>query len=352
MGSMTQETAWRTLVGHDWALDLLRGAILHNRVGHAYLFSGPEQIGKTTLARHFAMALNCQAPDRAARPCGECRPCRLIAEDRHPDVRLVEAEVSGRGKRTLKIEEIRHLQRDLNLAAYEARHKIAILPHFDAATPGAANAFLKTLEEPPRNVVLLLTAAEADALLPTISSRCRIVALRPLSVTEIWEALASRWRIQEDEARRLAHLADGRMGWAIQAAQDDELLQAREQHLSLLDEALPARRVGRFALADALAKDADVLPHILRTWLTWWRDLLLLSWGNGDGPLVNVDRRDSLVALSRSWEPQAILKALQKTKEAIWQLQHNANTRLVMENLLLVYPQMAMIVDEELIARQ
>lgn len=350
MDPMIQETAWRTLVGHDWARDLLRGAILHNRVGHAYLFTGPQKIGKTTLARRFAMALNCQAEERAARPCGECRPCRLIAEDRHPDVRLLQPEVSDRGKRTLKIEEIRHLQRDLNLAAYEARHKIAILPHFDAATPGAANAFLKTLEEPPGNVVLLLTATEADALLPTISSRCRIVALRPLSVREISAALASRWNIAEGDALRLAHLADGRMGWAIEAAQNEELLEAREQHLSVLDEALAARRVGRFAQADVLAKDADVLPDILRTWLTWWRDLLLLSWGHGDGTLVNVDRRDSLVALSNSWEAEAILKALQKTKKAIWQLQHNANTRLVVENLLLAYPQMAQMADEELMA--
>lgn len=350
MGVMRQETAWRTVVGHDWALDLLRGAILHDRVGHAYLFTGPEQIGKTTLARHFAMALNCQTEDKAARPCGRCRPCRLIAEDRHPDVRLLQPEVSGRGKRTLKIDEIRQLQRDLNLAAYEARHKIAILPHFDAATQGAANAFLKTLEEPPGNVVLLLTATEADALLPTISSRCRIVALRPLSVAEISAALTSFWQMPEADALLLAHLADGRIGWAIQAAQDDELLQDRQQHLSLLDEALPARRVGRFALAEDLAKDAELLPDILRTWLTWWRDLLLLSWSDGHGTLVNIDRRDSLVALSNTWQPEAILRALHKTQEAIWQLRHNANTRLVVENLLLAYPQVAEVAAEELTA--
>ena len=347
---MIQETAWRTVVGHNWALDLLRGAILHDRVGHAYLFTGPEHIGKTTLARNFAMALNCQAEDKAARPCGQCRPCRLIAEDRHPDVRLVQPEVSGRGKRTLMIDEIRQLQRDLNLAAYEARHKIAILPHFDAATQGAANAFLKTLEEPPGNVVLLLTATEADALLPTISSRCRIVALRPLSVAQISAALTTFWQMPEADALQLAHLADGRIGWAIRAAQDDELLQERQQHLSLLDEALPARRVGRFALAEDLAKDAELLPDILRTWLTWWRDLLLLSWSDGHGTLVNVDRRDSLVALSRTWQPEAILGALHKTKEAIWQLRHNANTRLVVENLLLAYPQVAEVAAEELAA--
>ena len=152
---------WNRIVGHDWAVDILRAAIRHERVGHAYLITGPAQVGKTTLARTFAQALNCQAADVAARPCGKCRPCQLIAADRHTDVRLLQPEVGSRGNPIIKIDQIRTLQQELSLAAYEARWKVAILRQFEAANASAANAFLKTLEEPPRQVVLLMTATDA-----------------------------------------------------------------------------------------------------------------------------------------------------------------------------------------------
>ncbi|MCP5073636.1 MAG: DNA polymerase III subunit delta', partial [Rhodobacteraceae bacterium] len=167
----------------------------------------------------------------------ECRTCRLIELGRHPDIRMVEPEVSGRGKLTLKIDAIRQLQQDLNLSAYEAKVKVAILTRFDAATAGAANAFLKTLEEPPSKVMLILTATEADDMLPTISSRCRTLHLRPLSTDLIEQSLAVRWQVKADEAHLLAHLAAGRLGWAVQAVGDVAVLKNRATHLATLYDA-------------------------------------------------------------------------------------------------------------------
>lgn len=334
-----QPHGWSSLIGHGWAVDILQAALAHERVGHAYLFTGPEHIGKTTLARTFAQALNCLEQDPLRRPCGQCRPCRLIAVDRHPDVRLLEPEVTARGKRSLKIDEVRELQRDLSFAPYEARHKIAILAHFDAASQGASNAFLKTLEEPPPGVVLLLTATEADALLPTITSRCRVMTLRPLTAPALQSALEEGWQVPAPDAARLAHLADGRPGWALRALRDPSLLQERQEQLSVLSQALPKDRARRFDLADRLAKNSEALPDLLRTWLTWWRDLTLIAWGNPEQEiLVNADRLPELQALAEAWKPQDVSASLARTGEAIWQLEHNANARLVMENLLLHYP--------------
>ena len=333
-------TAWDELIGHEWAVELLRGAIMHGRVGHAYLFTGPEQIGKTALARTFAQAMNCEAADQEARPCGQCRACMLIAADRHPDVRVLHPEVSSRGQLSLKIEQIRALQRDLNLTAYEARRKAAIVTNFQAASQGAANAFLKTLEEPPGDVALLLTATEADALLPTITSRCRVVALRPLAAKQIAEALERRWHLPTDEARLLSHLADGRLGWAVDALEDPQVLDERAKKVAWLLDALGGGRVERFALADQLAKDPEALAPILQTWLTWWRDLTMLGWGGSEGAITNVDRYEELRALARRWEREAVVAALKQTRRALWQLEHNANVRLVLENLFLSYPYM------------
>lgn len=334
--------SWDRIVGHEWAVDLLRGAIIHDRVGHAYLITGPRQIGKATLARTFAMALNCQAEAVADRPCGRCRPCTLIADGRHPDVRLLLPEVSGRGKQTLKIDQIRGLQQELSLTATEARYKIAILKQFDAANPSAANAFLKTLEEPPGHVILLLTAAEADSLLPTITSRCRTIALRPLPAETIEQVLQSRYQVEPEQARLLAHVANGRLGWAIQAVQEPTLLEERQSHMELLKEVLAATRVGRFDIAEKLARQPESLPDVLQTWLSWWRDLTILHWSgavsNGHSQITNIDYLAWLQNLARSYSAPQATTGLKRTEKSLWALEHNANARLVLENLFLKYP--------------
>lgn len=330
---------WRRIVGHEWAVETLQTALGSGHAGHAYLITGPSQIGKTTLALTVAQALNCTDDDQDQRPCGRCRSCTLIAAGRHPDVRLVTGEPSGRGKSTIKIDQIRDLQRELNLTATEARHKIAILRQFETANASAANAFLKTLEEPPSHVILLLTANDADTLLPTITSRCQILGLRPLPAARVTEALIERWQVEPDQARLLAHLADGRLGWAVKAAQDETLIAERRERLNILERALAETRVGRFAVAATLANTPDSLPDLLRIWLSWWRDLTLLIYGRQELETIsNLDRETELHLHAQEWTSQQALHSLQQTERAIWQLEHNANTRLVLENLLLVYP--------------
>lgn len=334
-------SGWDKIVGHDWTVQLLSAAIKNGRIGHAYLITGPQQIGKTTLARTFAQALNCEEPI-VNRPCGQCRSCRLIAEDRHPDVHLLLPEVSGRGKPVVKVDQIRALQRQLQLSTLEGRYRIAILKQFDAANQSAANAFLKTLEEPPRRVILLLTAADADSLLPTISSRCRTINLRPLGSETIEHSLMTHWGVPPDEAMLLAHLADGRPGWAVNASKDEQLLLTRQQNLNQLHEALEGKRVRRFVLADKLSRKPEQLPDLLRTWLSWWRDLALVAYGQGPAvpsvPISNIDQRRVLEKLAGSWSHETIVDNLAATGHAIQYLAQNANTRLVMENLLLGYP--------------
>lgn len=336
-------TKWSQIIGHDWAVALLRRAISHERVGHAYLITGPGQIGKIALARTFALALNCEALE-AERPCGQCRSCQLIAADRHPDVRLLEPEVSGRGKPTIKIDTIRELQQGLSLAAYEARTKVAILRQFDAANPNAANAFLKTLEEPPNNVLLLLTANDADALLPTIASRCRVIGLRPLPTDLIEQSLLTRWRVPAKEAHLYAHLADGRLGWAVKASKDATILQMRRDWLVELANVVNGRHDGRFALAEKLSRKPEQLPDLLRCWLSWWRDLSLLAQKRlviGPSPVAhisNIDQEEELAQFAATWSAAQVQASLRQTHLALWQLERNANTLLTLENLLLVYP--------------
>lgn len=333
-------TTWNDIIGHDWAVDLLRSAIKHDRIGQSYLITGPSQVGKSALARVFAQALNCTAGDRIERPCGKCRSCSLIAASRHPDVHIVSGEVSGRGITTLKIDQIRELTHQFSLTAAEARYKVAILKQFETANANAANAFLKTLEEPPSNVVLILTAADADTLLPTITSRCRVIGLRPINHALVEEALQERWQIEPQKARLLARLSDGRLGWAVETAHNPAVLDERDAQLGRLYEALAGSRVDRFILAGELCRKPERLPELLRTWLSWWWDCALLGVSNREnGRLTNFDQKSQMIALLETKPVAKALTSLRQTELAIWQLEHNANSRLVIENLLLKYPE-------------
>ena len=330
---------WNELIGHTWATSILREAVKNDRVGHANLITGPQHIGKTTLAVTFAQSLNCLSGDVPSRPCGHCRACKLIQIGRHPDVIMVEGNTSGRGKRTIKIDQIRSLQQNLMLTATEARFKIAILNQFESATRNASNAFLKTLEEPPSRVILILTAISTDSLLPTIASRCRVINLRPLKRTLIRKALTERWEVPEDQANRLAHLADGRVGWAVSAWQEPELLELRDRQVMLLYEGIQGSKVERFKLSHKVTKDLETIPELLRTWLSWWRDLSLVVNGVSDFEMItNIDQMDTLKKYARQWSADSAVSCLKKTEQAIWQIDHNANSRLVLENLLLAYP--------------
>jgi DNA polymerase-3 subunit delta' len=321
------------VVGHDWAVTLLLRAVQGGHAAHAYLVTGLEHIGKSTLARTLAQALNCTGQPV---PCGQCRACKLIAAGKHPDLHLVAPEGN-----TLKIDQVRALQHDLALAPMEGRSRVAILEGMDKATAEASNALLKTLEEPPPHVVLVLIAPEAEALLPTIVSRCQLVALRPLSVQAVHHALVERWGVDDARAQTLAHLSGGRLGWAIMAAQDESVLARRAQLLDDLARLAGQGRVERFAYAEEMAADSAAARETLKLWQTWWRDAMLLASGS-DAPLTNSDRLDALRHHAEQFGVEQARSAASGIAQTLWQLDHNANARLALEVLMLDLPRVMM----------
>jgi DNA polymerase-3 subunit delta' len=325
------EAAQWPVIGHEWAVAQLARALHYGRSRHAYLFTGPEQIGKTTLAHTFAAALNCTGPTP---PCGQCRACTLIARNAHPDLTVVEAETAGG---TLKIDQVRALQQTLALRPFEARYRVAILLNFHQANPAAANALLKTLEEPSPDVVLLLTAISADLLLPTIVSRCQPLNLRPLPIQTVRAALEQHFAAPPETAQTLAQLSGGRIGWAIRALADPSALELRHEALATLDGILTANRRERFALVERMAQDKPGLLDVLAVWGGFWRDVLLVASGSR-APLTNYDRAGHIAALARSAGRERAEIALAATTRTLDLLGKNANTRLALEVLLLDYP--------------
>src|SRR5512139_884062 len=243
-------TANWNLVGHEWAVEMLKKHVAEGATRHAYLFAGPPGLGRRTLALRFAQALNCQTPVEAGVPCGECRDCRQIAAMQHADLTVIQADAEGG---TLKVDQIREARRSLTLKPYQAKYRVALFLRFQEANDNAANALLKTLEEAPSYAVLILTADNPEQLLPTIVSRCEVLRLRPLNIEGIQRALESRG-VESGRAKLVAHISGGRFGYALRLLENESLLEKRQERLNDLQSLISASRLEKFAYADKLSR--------------------------------------------------------------------------------------------------
>lgn len=325
--------------GHDWAVERLARAIRSGRVRHAYLILGAESLGKETLARAFAMTRNCLAltydDQGLPQPCGTCSSCRRTISDSHPDVLFAENDATTG---TLRIEEIRRVTGLLAMKPFEAHYRVAIFRDFHRAREMAQDALLKTLEEPPPHAMIILLAPSIEGILPTITSRTQRIQLHPVSAQSLYDILATHYHTEDALARLLANVSGGRIGWALRALEDPDLLETRRAALDLLESLLEMNRAGRFSHAEELAKEKAPLIALLELWQTYWRDVLLIGAGS-DLPLANIDREDRLRRLSMGLQPGEALAALNATRELARVLATtNANPRLALEVTLLDYP--------------
>lgn len=323
--------------GHDWAVDYLRKGMIHERVRHAYLITGVDSIGKSRLAHEFAKALTCLHEDVAMRPCGVCRSCKKADSGNHPDMLFSETDANTGA---LKIEAIRALTSRIALKPYETRYRVAFFQHFDHAGGQAQDSLLKTLEEPPPHAILLLLANTLEPILSTITSRAQIIHLRPVAGDVIADVLVKQYGQEREHADLLAKLSGGRIGWAIQAAQNPDLLDQRTQALDLLDDALKMNRAARFELANDLGRDKDRLILLLDLWLSYWRDVLLLAEQSPVKP-CNSDRQIAMEQLLYNVSAEDALHAIHATQTVLKQLKTNANPRMVLEVMFLDYPGLA-----------
>ncbi len=321
------------LLGHEWAVDMLRQHAARGEVRHAYLFCGPPGLGRRTLALRLAQALNCTKPLGPGIPCGTCRDCKQIEAMQHPDMNVIQAETEGG---TLKVDQIREVQRSLSLKPYQSKYRVALFLRFQEANDNAANALLKTLEEAPAHAILLLTADTPEQLLPTIISRCEILRLRPLPLEAVVSDLMSRG-MDEDRARLLAHISGGRPGYARKLAEDATLLEKRDERLDDLQTLLPAPRVDKFSYADKLSKDKDAMRQVIMIWLSYWRDVMLRVAG-AETPLINVDRNMEIEFLAGRLDLATARRVLADLESALEKMDRNVNSRLLAEVLLLDWP--------------
>lgn len=327
-------TANWALLGNEWAVQLLKGQIVTDRLRQAYLLSGPDGVGRRTLALRLAQALNCANAPEPGEFCGACRACRGFARGQHPDLLVLERQ---EGDREIKIAAVRELSLSLSRTPLETRYQIALLLDFENASEEAANALLKTLEEPGPSAVLCITAPDADSLPATVVSRCELLLLRPTPVGKLAAALTQHLSIARDEANLLASLSSGCPGRAIRWHDDRASLEQRAQWLDSAEQLLYASRVQRFAFADFASKDREAMRKLLLLWLSFWRDVAIRT-GRSSSSISNTDKAETITTLSARLTLREAENALKATERGLEQLNTNVNARLAMEGLMLALP--------------
>ncbi|MBM2809276.1 MAG: polymerase delta prime subunit [Chloroflexi bacterium] len=322
------------LVGHRWAIELIERSRAAGHGAHAYLLTGLPGIGKFTTAMEIAQTLLCASSSA----CGSCRHCRLAARSVHPDLHLIEVPSE---RKNIPIKDVHEFLQGIALTPVEAACKVYIIRGAEDLAEEGSNALLKTLEEPPGSVTLLLTAPVTTAVLPTIVSRCQVIALRPVAEAEIAEHLAVEHGIEVGRARAIARASEGRPGWAITAAEHPDVMDERHRRARDLLDLLNQGRLERIRYADGLAeawgKHTDDVRDTLKAWTEAWRDVLLTQRGLADRVRL-IDIWDAVQETALQLSREAVVDALAATLRTADSLDRNANPRLALESYALFLP--------------
>lgn len=322
------------LIGHEWAVQLLRGHILNNSLRHAYLITGPRGIGKSNLAIRFIQALNCPQMGNDGNPCLKCPTCNRVARLEHPDLFPVSV---GEDSKQIKVDQIRELIRSLSLSPYDSKHRFGLLLDFENASISAQNSLLKTLEEPPGSVILILTSITSAALLETIKSRCEEIKLNPVPLDVTSQGLQDFHHLPPQEASHLAHISGGKPEIALAMHADPEILARRTNLLDEHLEILSGNSVRRFAYADQVSDDLSKVSELLDTWISVWQDILH-QCSNAKMPLQNIDRQEDIDRILEQVDLNTARDSLGLFQRAHQLLGKNANLKLTLEDLFLGLP--------------
>ncbi len=319
--------AFRDIGGQEQAVKILQNSLRDGRLAHAYLFSGIEGVGKTSCAISLTQALNCEEGGQDG--CGRCPTCQRIIHLNFPDFRKIEP---GGPARTIKIEAIRSLRREIHVEPVEGNYKVFLVTDADRMNEESSNALLKVLEEPPEESILILSTSYPHLLLPTVLSRCQLICFRRLSREEVMGILQSKVDISESEAKFVAGLSEGSPGKALSLLQWG--LDERSEIIAWLKKG-DVTVEDIFSIAEKVAKNRkrEKLLWFLEVVLSWYRDLFMMVVG--DSSIINEDCARELEREASSLsdiEAEEALKAILRAQECI---DLNANRRLTLEVMLL-----------------
>lgn len=330
------------IVGHNGISERLRLAAVKGALAPSYLFAGPKGVGKFLTARYFCMSVFCRAGSED-RPCGECLGCRRVLSGNHPDLRIL---TNQEGKLSIGIDEVREGIDSVQTCSSEGGFRFWIIDEAQRMTDEAQSALLKTLEEPPPSLVLILISQGEDKLLPTVISRCRRINFKSLSAAEL-KAFLLRKGYEEGKADVAARISGGSAGTALNFLQDGELWDRRVALFSILDNSVPGdlwTALDSASQVDELCSGKtgrDKMLFCLDMAASLYRDALLHKIGTGGDILINADCGLLLDKLASAYEVLALEKCIEEINSCKYKLERYVNPRLAWQSLFITLQDLA-----------
>jgi DNA polymerase-3 subunit delta' len=328
------------ILGQERAKRFLAQVMAREKIPHAYLFTGISGIGKTTTAMALTMALNCREPVKGD-SCGHCISCRQIRNGNFPD--FVSIKPQGQN---IKIHQIRDLNHELSFAPVSGSYRVIVLHQAETMTAEAANALLKTLEEPPPGNILILKATEPLNLLSTIVSRCQRIPFQPLPMDDMTYWLVRQKGVDAEIAAVLARISGGSLGRALKMC-DGNFFDKRQEWLQMLIRlpGLTTEKALEMAL-ECAQEDGQTGPQpsetgkaglmdMLAVWETWYRDMLLVRVDGDKHLMINVDFSHQLKKIAGTLKIQNLISSILAVDQSQRDLRNMRNTKLVMEHAVL-----------------
>jgi DNA polymerase-3 subunit delta' len=319
--------SFHDIYGHKRQIAVLQKAIFQRRVGHAYLFSGMNAIGKKTLAVKFTGALNCAATNDPPDACDKCPSCLKMQHSSHSDVIFIEAD-----GQFIRINAIREIQEQMKFKPLEGKWRAVIIDDADKMNDQAANALLKTLEEPSASNILILISSRPYSLPATIISRCRQMRFGPLPADTVAQFLRERMGMEQQKSQLLAGLCGGSIGKALELDRED-VVTWRAQIMQLLLKMRKDDPLSLLNLALFFTQDKREVKRGLDILNSCFRDALIFKETQKEALLINQDNHPLIAAISTRLSGEQILRNIALIDRAAETIEMNVNKALTLETL-------------------
>ncbi len=327
------------MIGQDLAADVLKRAVRSGKITHAYLFTGPEGVGKTTGALAFAAALNCESPTPEGDACGTCISCHMVDSMGHPDVEIIRPAGA-----VTKIDQMREMRRSTQYAPIKGRFRVVIVEQADTMNDDSSNSILKTLEEPPEYLILILLSRNPSLLLQTIRSRCMRLRFANVAADVVTRALIERYQAREDQAEFLAAYSEGRPGIAVGLLSNEAFAEFRSRVIELASRIRQNKLPAALRVSEEFQKlttgDKEdnqgkrvAIRMAIDSLILIYRDLLSLVISRDSAQLINSDIRDTLASLPA--DSESISHGIDTLLWARRALEGNANIQLLSDVLMM-----------------
>lgn len=370
--------SWKNIISHERSKKILQKSILENKVASAYLFWGIDGIGKSAVAIEFAKTLNCQnliINENSVYACDNCRSCKQFANLTHPNLHLIFSlppaknadnsdssisklsdeqielireqilaksqniyhKISIPNATQIKINAIRELKRSLNMTSNVPGWRVAIILNAEEMTTEAANAFLKTLEEPHERTTIILISSKKEMLLQTIVSRCQQVYFEPIPDAIIENYLIEEYNISQAEAKIIANFAQGSINTAREFL-DSNISEFRDNIVEILRISL--KNNYRTELSEKIedlinTKNKQFLENSLRLLQNWFRDCFVLLTTSSKERIINLDLLDRIIKFAELFPNADYLKIINEIEHSIYLIRRNVNLQLIVFSLFL-----------------